>query len=480
MKIALVVPDKTKKYNEACAPLNLAYLASYIRKFHPEIEIKIFDGSFEDTCLGVQLFGANIVGVTATTPQAPTAYVLCSNLRNQKYLGDDLQSHTYYEKHNRLIVMGGIHATCMPQEALQHADCVVTGEGEKAFLKIVEDYLAGKKTFGIVTGEPVEELDTIPSPAFDLIDNKYYLERGASFPGLVAPVVAMVTSRGCPGGKCTFCWNSVRSAKVRYFSAERIATEILFFREKYGINSVFFNDDEFLINKKRLVEIVRVFKEKGISSWIKWGCQAKVQTISDRETLRLAKSAGCVVISTGFESRNQRILSYLKGGSTTLLQQEKAVQSAKECGVILGGSFIFGTPTETLEEMKRVFRWFEQNDSITFFGLNTLIPYPGTPVWNYAKRIKSLPDQVDYERLVPTNYPEQTYIINLAVNPKIYSRFVKDLAYCSWLYSKSRSHKGFKPFFGLAKNKTFWYVLLVHPGRFLHMVKTVAVQRVVY
>lgn len=462
MKIALVVPPSTRAFNETCPPMNLGYLASYVRQFHPEIELRIFDGMVaKDIEVWICGFQPDIVGVTATTAQAPSAYRLLENLKRKLP--------------NALLVLGGAHATVMPNEAIEYADCVVVGEGETVFLRIVEDTIYGKKLRGLFKGEPLPDLNVAPSPAFDLMDNEYYLKHGVAFPNLVPPVLSLVTSRGCPY-RCVFCGNSYRTSLVRYFNAERIADEIEYFRRRYGINSVFFNDDEFLIHKKRLRALVVEFKRRGFTEWLVWGCQARVQTISDIETLQLAKSVGCVYISTGFESPIPRILGYLKQYSTTTEQQETALKAAEKVGVTIGGSFILGTPSETLEEMKQTFKWFENHHSISYFGLNVLTPFPTTPIWRLCRKYGLLPEKVDYERLVPTNRPSETYIINDCVHPKMLDWFVRDVAKLSWMYSQTRINRSVSAFLRLARLPVFWYTLLLHPRKFSFMLKFVTVK----
>ena len=173
------------------------------------------------------------------------------------------------------------------------------GEGEKAFSGIVKARINGEVVAAIVQGEPVENLDDLPSPAFDLLDMDFYLRVGAKFPKLPSPSISMVTSRNCPY-RCRFCYNSSRTSQVKYFSAQRIVDELLFVRETYGINAVLFSDDEFLINTKRLMELAVLFKKHEIDKWLIWGCLAWARTILV-PILKLAKSMNCILISVGFE-----------------------------------------------------------------------------------------------------------------------------------------------------------------------------------
>lgn len=449
MKIALIVPESNLRFNDACAPLNLGYLASYLRKKIPAIEVKIFDGV---ACKGIKEEVLNwhpaVVGITATTPQAPAAYELADFLK---------------QNCSCFTVIGGVHATAMPQEAAEHFDCVVTGEGEQALVDIIQKLHHNEPIDKIIDGQYVENLDDIPSPAFDLIDMRGYIEHGPPFPGLKAPIMSMVTSRGCPF-RCPFCHNSFRNYPPRWFSAQRIVDEILFFINEYGINSVFFNDDEFIVNKKRLKEVAALFEKHGINKRIIWGCQARVNSI-DTDTLRLVKSMGCVVISPGFESGNPRTLEFLKCGTTTVADNERALRLAQEEGITMGGSFIFGTPGETLDEMKKSFKWFEEHDNLKFIGVNTVIPYPKTKIWEMCKEQGLLPKDMNYRKLIPTSTPKETYIVNNSVDPDEYNAFIVDIQRIAWILTQTRLDHSLSSFLKLAHVKTWWWMWLKHPKR---------------
>ena len=458
LKVAFVVPESNLKLNDACAPLNLGYLASYLRKYYPSVDVKIFDGvAGQNVKEKIMFFHPDVIGLTATTPQAPFAYELANWIRR-----------VFMKK--PLLVMGGVHASALPEEAVKHVDCVVVGEGERAIVEIVERFWFNIKIPKIIYGDYVENLDDIPSPAFDLMDMKAYLKQGPPFPNLKHPILSMVTSRGCPF-TCPFCRNSGRKEPVRYFSAQRVVDEIQFFIREYGVKSVFFNDDEFLVNKKRLHELTYLFDFYRFNKKIVWGCQARVKSI-DAETLRLIKKMGCVVISPGFESASPRILNYLKCGTTTVRDNEQALKLAKQEGIIIGGSFIFGTPSETLAEMKQTFKWFEDNNDLKFIGINTLIPYPGTEVWNLCMTKGLLPKKIDYTKLVPTGTPKETYIVNKTVPEKTFNNFVVHIQRIAWILTQTRLKPSIKAFLNLAQYKTFWWMWLFHPLKILKIIVT--------
>jgi anaerobic magnesium-protoporphyrin IX monomethyl ester cyclase len=458
MKVALVVPENKLYFSSACAPLNLGHLASYLRKYGKDVDVRIIDAmAGQNVTEELFKFQPDIVGATATTPQAPAAYALLDSIRRNR---PDIYT-----------VIGGMHPSVMPKEAAEHADTVVIGEGEKALLNIYNSLQSGIKPPQIIQGEFIEDLDTIPSPAWDLIDCGFYLKKPLH-PTMIVPCLSLVTSRGCPF-KCRFCYNSSRVAKTRYFSAQRIIDDITYFYNRFGIRSIVFNDDEFVINKKRLNDLAVLMEQTGLNKKIVWGCQARVNSL-DLSTLRLMRKMGCVFISSGFESCNPRILKYLKCGSVTVKQNERPIPLAHQAGIAMGGSFIFGTPTETLEEMKRSLRWFEDQDALKFMGFNTLVPFPGTPVWELCKAKGYLPKTVDYTKLVPPTFPDNTYLVDKAVDLKSYNRFFRNIWKAAWVLSQVRRYPHFLTFFTMMKTNSFWETVVVHPALVLRLVRKVA------
>lgn len=448
IRVALVVPRSDVPLSDFAPPLNLGYIASYLRKTLPNAEVRIFDGSTgTDPEKSIHDFKPNVVGVTATTPQAPAAYRLGDAIR-KNYSGI-------------LTVMGGIHATIMAEEALKHFDVVIKGEGEKTFAQIVKRFQNTQPQHCILEGEPVENLDEIPSPAFDLINLRNYFRRGINLPNLITPIGFLVTSRGCPY-RCAFCWNSFRKTKVRYFSAKRIVEEILFLRKEYGINSIFFMDDEFLINRQRIDELSALFKQYEISKWLRWGTQVRATTVTV-PLLRIIKNMGCVVLSIGLESGTKRILDYLKSGSATLETNEKALDLAAQIGITTGGSFIFGTPTETLNEMKQTFNWALNHPNLSFIGISILGPFPGTKVWDLCIKKGLLPSNINYEKLwTDVSSDINTYLVS-AVPRKDFIRFIKDISKTAWLISQIRSKPSIKKFLFIMGFPSVWKIIANHP-----------------
>jgi radical SAM superfamily enzyme YgiQ (UPF0313 family) len=447
VKVALVAP-KTGIV-ATCPPLNLACIAGYLQREIPSCQVVIVDGEAgHDIYKSLSDFQPDIVGVTASTAQALIAYSLGDWLRQNR---PDVYT-----------VIGGVHASALPSEALEHFDCVVVGEGEIVFARIVQSFIDGKRVCGIIQGVQVEDLNTLPAINFDLLDIKEYLKHGVDYPLLSNPCLTIIASRGCLF-RCPFCYNSSRTTRVRYVDAERISEEILTLHNKYNVNHFFFGDDDFLINGSRLKELKEKFDQKGISKWIKFGCQSRSNTLTV-PTLELAKSLGCVIISIGLESGCERTLNYLKQGTTTLAANEQALKNCAKVGILAGGNFIYGVFDQTFDEMKESFSWMKKQKTISFVGTGVIIPYPGTDVWRKSQELKLLPEKIDYSRLFLTYNVNETYVINQAVPLRDFSKFMVNTARMARLYAKRNFLKSWWRFtVVMCKRPVFYWAWLFHP-----------------
>jgi len=463
MKVALCVAESSQQITRTCVPYGLGYIASYLREHLPEVNIKVFDGMAGHPVKSLLLeFNPDVVGVSATTAQIIDAYSLLGWVR--------------INLPNALTVVGGVHVSALPEEGLEYTDVVVVGEGEIVFTEIIESLLSGRQTRGIFYGKTLENLDELPMPPYDLLDFKEYLKAGPLLPNLSNPIMNLLSSRGCPW-RCPFCGNSGRTSRVRYFSAERIVKEILYIHNLYGVTDFYFSDDEFLINVPRFKQLAVLFKEKGIDKWIKWACQVRSAN-SSYETLKLARSVGLVTISMGLESGCQRMLDFWKNGTTKVSDHERVFGYCKKLGISAGGCFIFGGFDETEDEMQESFNWITNMTGITHVGIGTIIPYPGTEIWRLCKEKGLLLDPVDYSRLLPTNYIDQTYVIAQSIPFGRYRVLLIKISRLCRLSAEVNKGKGIKDFLKLTHRKAFWWGWIFHPLYMLRLMKKIVKLRV--
>jgi radical SAM superfamily enzyme YgiQ (UPF0313 family) len=377
-KVALINPGKNRDYG-IHEPINLGYIAANLEK--NGVEVKIIDQlSGADVEKEIVSFRPEVVGVTGTTPVISDAYAIADYARNKGIL----------------TVIGGVHVSCLPEEGLKHADIVIAGEGEQAMV----DIAAGKIEKGIARPPYIKNIDDLPPPARRLMNMEYYSATKDRIYGThlyyVPPktrVFALLTSRGCPF-KCIFCYNSWRVSPVRYHSPERVIQEIRELVEKYNAQALFFFDDEFFANKKRLKEICRLWKEQGFK--LIWGCQARADTIDD-ENLQLVKEISCRQVNIGIESGSQKILDVLKRKTVTVEQNREAVEKCSRAGLICWGTFMIGNPGETLEDIKQT-RKFIRESKLTAAMIHITTPYPGTRLWDWCKEKKLVPENVDWAK----------------------------------------------------------------------------------
>ena len=360
-KVALINPGKAMRLAQI-APLSLGSLAAYLEKHG--INVRIFDEPVgEDIESGLLAFAPDLVGITVLTPQASRAYEIARFCRERGWK----------------TVLGGPHASVMPEEALEHADHVVVGEGEQALLDLA---MHGREE-RIVPQGFVRSLDDLPRPAFHLMQTEFYAHTRQRHPfGLsfyFAPRSARLgylnTSRGCPE-QCTFCHNTWNRLPMRYHSPERVIDDIQYLIRAHRIDALVFVDDDFFRNRKRATEICQLLLDKDIK--LLWACNARADELSP-ELLRLARQAGCRQLCLGLESGSQRTLDVL-AKRMTVEQNAAAVALCHSAGLLSAANFIIGCPDERLEDIRLTERFIKEND-LDCIGVSYCTPFPGTQLW---------------------------------------------------------------------------------------------------
>jgi radical SAM superfamily enzyme YgiQ (UPF0313 family) len=252
---------------------------------------------------------------------------------------------------NVKIVVGGPHATILPDDTLSYEefDFLVRGEGEYTLLDLVEgkplneiqglSYKENGKIIHNQEREFIRNLDVLPfpKPEYFLIPIK---DIKNNF-GVVA------TSRGCPY-KCSFCCSpTIWKQKVRYRSIPNIIRELLFRRDKYGVDTFYFSDDSFNLNIKRGKALCRAILTNKLK--IRYFCEANIKPFDD-ELMSLMKDSGCIRLKLGVESGNNRILQLMRKRITTDDIKETC-RLAKKFQVPFTIYIMIGFVTETLDEM---------------------------------------------------------------------------------------------------------------------------------
>jgi anaerobic magnesium-protoporphyrin IX monomethyl ester cyclase len=377
VKLVLVNAGKDYEYGTH-EPLHLLVLASYVREKGHEVAIADQIAG-EDIFTKIKKLNPDFVGITATTAVISDAYEVADWCKSNGFKS----------------IMGGVHPTIMPEEALSHADFVVKGEGEEALIKILE----GKNKDRIVTGDYIKNIEELPKVDRSMINYKYYQKGKDRTPGthlhFVPPnskLNCILSTRGCPFN-CIFCHNSWRGLPVRMHSAKRIIEEMKELVEKYESDAIFFMDDDLLCSRSRMMEFCKLYKENGLK--VIWGCQARVTTV-DEELLKNLKEVNCKQIIFGLESGSQRVLNILKNKATTVEQNSRAVRLVHKAGILACGSFMIGNPGETEEEIAMTKKFILESD-LDGVQVTVTTPFPGTKLWAMCKEKGVIPEDIDWK-----------------------------------------------------------------------------------
>ncbi len=283
------------------------------------------------------------------------------------YLAKEVQAICKEINPNCMVVVGGPHATSLPEDMAQIFDRVVVGEGEFAF---EGDLLQDNK---ILRMPVIQDLDTIPIPARELVDIPGYTRKVFG-----RKATSIATCRGCPYS-CAFCCKDIFGSKVRYFSIDRVIEEIKNVIDNYGITGFIFYDDTFALNRTRFYKLCEELGKLNII--YRCNGDARNNTLEDFKRLY---ASGCREIAFGIESGSQRILD-LVGKGATIEKNKVAIANAKEAGLITKAFLMIGGPGETREtvEETKQFMIDADPDQYTLFQF---VPLPGCAIWRDPAR----------------------------------------------------------------------------------------------
>jgi radical SAM superfamily enzyme YgiQ (UPF0313 family) len=409
MKIQLFVPPGgyfAERWTKGSSmpPLGLLYIAAVLEKEGHEIRIvpaDILKLNWNQITEEIRTFKANIIGVTSTTENRFQSFNLIKLAKKEHPLG--------------LTVMGGPHASMAAEDCLAHIpelDIVVKGEGEETMRELCRaleendnndalssvagiSYKRDEKIYTNPPRVPIKDLDTIPRPAYHLIPFETYNFR-FEVPGQgLLPAINMMSSRGCPFN-CNFCATPINWGRlVRMRSAENIIDEIEFLIDEYGVKVIFFFDDTFNTNPKRLHTICDLIIERKLDIYFK--CDVRIDLI-DKPLLVKMKEAGLFHLSFGIEAGSERVRNQVVNKKIEVDDFHHLVEYCNELDIIPNAFFIFSHPTETWEEAQESIKIIEQYKDKIEASIAILHIYPGTPLEKTAKEMGVLPENFTWTK----------------------------------------------------------------------------------
>lgn len=356
------------------APIPNLSLATLAALTPAEVEISFCDDLIHPVALDRDVRGVDLVGITSSTKTALRAYEIARCYRD---VGIP-------------VVLGGIHPTAVPEEALRHADAVVIGEAERSWPLLIKDFLRGnlERIYRQDDFTPPEE---IPPAERDFYDHRDYF-----------PIDVLQATRGCPF-LCEFC--SVRrffGGSYRYRPLDHVISEIRSLRHKV----IMFADDNICGHPRYSRQLLEALVP--LRKW--WIGQASLAGLQNEEHIRLLAKSGCKGLLIGFESIKEENIAQSQKYQNRPTDYLKIIDLLHRHGIAIWASFLFGFDHDDSGIFERTVRFaIEAKFFSVVFAI--LTPYPGTPLYERLasegrltnKEWWLLPDQ---ERHAPHFHPK--------------------------------------------------------------------------
>ena len=352
MKITFIRPNMfEKRSSDAMHPLCFAILK---RLSPPDVEISFFDERVEEIPFDEP---TDLVAMTVETYTARRSYQIAAEFRRR----------------NVKVVMGGYHPTFLPDEALQFADAVVTGDAEGVWQRVVDDAKDGQLQRLYQSNEFPELGGVVP-------DRSVF--RGKRY----APVTLIQYGRGCRYN-CNFC-----SIRAFYGSnlRQRPVGEVVDEMKKLRCKLVFLVDDNIFVDIPKAKELFEAL----IPLKIRWSCQVSIDVARDAELIELMQKSGCVNALVGFESLNRDNLKQMrKDWNLKYADYESSIKVFQDAGIMIYGTFVFGYDHDTVDSFDEAVEFAIRN-KFYLANFNPLTPTPGADLYDQLQR----EDRLIYER----------------------------------------------------------------------------------
>jgi len=373
MKIGLIYPSRSRKatYSSSNPQIqNFFDTNEYVPTFFlpalslltiaactpPGFEVKLIDERVTELDFEENF---DIVGISIMTEQALRGYEIAEKFKDRGIF----------------TVMGGIHASVLPQEVKKYCDCVVIGEGENLWPEVLRDFKKGStKEFYHNPGQI--SLHQSPIPRYDLVDVKAY------------NLIPTQTTRGCPHD-CSFCTvTKVYGPGFRTKKIEQVISEVEAIQKVSKNRRIVFNDDNMFVNRKKSYELLKAL----IPLRIKYFTESDVSIAEDDKLLGLMQKSGCVTVFVGFESLVSPNLESLQSNRWKFKRLKiypEACKKIQSYGIQVLGAFIVGFDHDGEDVFQRLVDFTLENDILGQYHI--LTPFPGTKTREHLIKEGRLP-----------------------------------------------------------------------------------------
>ena len=278
-----------------------------------------------------------------------------------------------YRRRGIPVVMGGLHVTSLPDEALEHCSAVVIGEGEPLWPRLLADFERGAMQ-RIYRSDPagLYDLRDAPVPRFDLLDPEKYNR------------ITVQTSRGCPH-KCEFCASSILlTPRYKLKPVAKVIAEIHAIKRVWSRPFIEFADDNSFVSRAHYKELLRAM----IPEKLRWFTEADIRVAEDDELLGLMRDSGCKQVLIGLESPRRASLAGIETATNWKERQFErymtAIERIQSRGITVNGCFILGLDGDTPDVFDEVFR-FVRASGLYEVQTTFLTAFPGTPLYRRLK-----------------------------------------------------------------------------------------------
>jgi len=410
----------TSKFPMSGVPLGIASLAAYLRM--KKIKVSVIDAVIakydsKKTAEVAIKTGSKIIGISCLTENR---YAALNTLKEIKKINQKITT-----------IIGGLHATFSDKIILENypfVDIVVRGEGEETLYELVKN-IEDKKTFEKINGisfrkkgeikinparEFLKEIESLPMPAYDLFPMKDY-ELPPDIKTKVKQTSLVTTSRGCPMG-CKFCETThAWGRNIRSTSAEKLFEIVKKLYTDFEIDYIRFADDLFTMKRDKVIKFCELLTKSELP--IKFRIQARVDTV-DLEELKILKKAGCDLVEYGAESGSNKVLKEV-GKNITTEKIKEAVKITRKAGIEIKYFLIIGSLKEGPNETWETFELIKETKP-DWIGINALTIYPGTEVYNIAKKEGLIDDNLWLHYINPKTGNAPLYTKNYSAKEMIF------------------------------------------------------------
>ncbi len=379
------------RYVPLSIPIGIGYLASYL--IGQKKKVKILDEEAVDSPESMideyvrEAGKPYIFGFSCLTASAARAHELAGIVK-AKYPDSK-------------VIFGNMHPTVLAEEVLKdrNVDVVVRGEGEET-LNTLYERIKNSKDYSDVAGisfprgeeivhnqdAPLPDLRRIPRMPYGLF--KRHSDR--------YELGSIASSRGCPYD-CIFCsQRCISGRKYRFVPSEIIIQEIEDLISVYKRPYILFVDDSFIVNRERVLRLCDMIRKRGFHKSTIFDCQVRGDTV-DEEILKALKESGFRTLHFGIETASERLMRLIDKRET-VRQVVEGIRLAQKFDFQISGTFILGLPTETNDERKMAYR-LAKGLSLDYVRFNNATPYPGTRLYDMAKKEKRLNAGDNWENL---------------------------------------------------------------------------------